>query len=298
LILSLSAGASERRFKLALAEPDIRVGQVLEITAQMTAVLCVTNTTGRERDEKNVYPSVDFKGRFKILSWDESWRISRTEITVERLLEGDGSTTNALLETGTVVLCNFVAGNSYYKLPTGQLTRKANAALEEIAGFGPGGTNLNRASKAMRLTEPRKVGELWEGDPVPEAQDLEDSLGERPDPKTMAVSARFNQVTNRFGVDCFDLEERYRAAGACPKYRLLFRVCPLAKNSRIEIEGTRRYVHPFERGLPCFFSDSFSAQVSAEADEGRADVRLYLSGTGTREVKLLLPAEEGGRQPL
>jgi hypothetical protein len=287
LILNLTAGASEARFKLALVEPDIRAGQVLEIATRKTEIAGRTNTVKGELDTTNTYHTLDFKGRFKIISWDESWEISRTEIRVEHLLAGDQSTTNALLEPGTVVICNFVRGDAFYKLPKGVLAANANAALEQMASFGPGWTNMHRESKAMRLTEPRKVGELWEGDPSPAAYDLEKMLGERPDPKNITMSAHFNQVTNFFGIDCFDLEEHFRVATACPKYRPLFRVYPLAQNPRIEIELTHRHIRPFDRGLPYFSSNSFSTRVSAEADEGRVTIRLYMSGTECIEVKLL-----------
>ena len=101
------------------------------------------------------------------------------------------------------------------------------------------------------------------------------------------IACCFNQVTNFFGIDCFDLEEHFRVATACPKYRPLFRVYPLAQNPRIEIELTHRHIRPFDRGLPYFSSNSFSTRVSAEADEGRVTIRLYMSGTECIEVKLL-----------
>jgi hypothetical protein len=294
LILNLSADASETRFKLAFEKPDIRVGQVLEITAQKTEIASRTNTIRGHVDTTNGYYLLDFKGRLKILSWDEFRKTSLTEITIEHLLLGERGVTNDLLEPGSVVLCNFVAGDAFYKLSDGVLTAKANRALEQLGAFYPGSTNADLENKAMRLTEPHKVGELWEGDPVPVAYDLEKALGERLDPKTIRVNVQFNQVTNRFGLDCFDLEERIRASTPFPGFKQLFRVYRLAKNLRIEVDSTQRYIRPFGRGLPLFRSASLIGRVSAEADEGRATIRLYFSWTDSCEIRLLSTSGEGG----
>jgi hypothetical protein len=192
---------SKETFAIKLNRPEPPVGQEFKISAELHNARDASFDPESKLQGGNSASGIELVGRLKMLAKEQG--SEKVQVKIERLIEHNGTNSEVLLPTGTVVIGKRLAGESSFTAVSGRLPLRASQALGQLVHFGSEDLTCT-GDQALGTKDPKKVGDTWRADTACVTNAMRKLL-EVFDPNHLDATMKLSGIEEIGGIKCLRL---------------------------------------------------------------------------------------------